>query len=901
MANIVSNICSLYMNGSEIDFNSNIRPSYILNGLLELRSAEKDGINNIEFLEINDGSKHFYLSTKVLLKNICYEDIKVQSMLNGSNIITLNGVKYRVKIPSVEEWNKYVLNKIGLTSLITPTQKDLSGSYTDDDIINSVSNNVLHWYEYKTITSNKDGYNVTVIGGTNIGAKSTTNQYAREDDKIGFRLMLEKYNTPPEISLKSSSIGSYTSPINISYSVSDVDDEDLIDITEKVDNTIIRTIKNQQSGKEFMFSLNDNWDDLYPGNHHGYIIVKDSFGNEVSTRLSFRKIVENNGATSSLAKPKLDIYRNNSSMIPPIDATKENNIGFSKTGGEYVYYNELMVMNNDDGNVVYNRKMETFNDYHTLPANSLENGKVYQVKLRTYDKYSNYSEWSNVLLLKTFDEPEVYFTNIINGEVRTQNPIFVSTYSQSNNEKLYSYKFILSKNGATIQSSPEIKYDSDTPISYQFTGLNNKENYNISIIILTESGIERTYSQDFYCVYNQNRLNAVLELENIDTEGAIYIKSYVRQIIGNVKSGSIYFEDDEWANLHDGVVSFDENSPFNIDSDFVLEMWAKDFEDNGNFLINLNNELGYIKLSRNGNFFFLEKHYTIDGDDVMYQLNQKVIGDLNPEDQIYFYIKHLKSTGIMDFEVKRITRGTTTWYKPKHANDSEPDYYLENGFLTNLENGLNNLIIPKLINNMYCKFYIPSYDEIFGDNRLDGFVGKASSKIGECVIGTARIGSSKSMDNVKCGKKYFTRTADTEYVDKLIMIDEEGNKSTCYPNDSTVGNRYMFDIYAKTLCSKVPIEGCHYITTNQINIFDTIRVIDLNIGDKVKNSSFKYNGESIEFMVVSKNEDIVTLITTDVYYGHIYDSGEGVFTNGNVDWECSNLSQWLNSNSNLVR
>ena len=173
-------------------------------------------------------------------------------------------------------------------------------------------------------------------------------------------------------------------------------------------------------------------------------------------------------------------------------------------------------------------------------------------------------------------------------------------------------------------------------------------------------------------------------------------------------------------------------------------------------LFKLSNSIGYIELTRYGNEFWISKW--VNGVK-LYTKYSSVSGDINPEDQFFFYIQHIAETGLMNFQVTRITDGTTTWYKPQTVNDLPPSttnttynsYSLEDGFLTNLSDGIKSIIIPTLIDGVNTKCFIPSKDNLIGVNAYSIFKNtrpiedvnytEARDILGEYVIGTTLLGS----------------------------------------------------------------------------------------------------------------------------------------------------------------
>lgn len=63
--------------------------------------------------------------------------------------------------------------------------------------------------------------------------------------------------------------------------------------------------------------------------------------------------------------------------------------------------------------------------------------------------------------------------------------------------------------------------------------------------------MEETIEQNFYCMYLQSKLPAIMTLKNDTQIGVVRLKTYVRQILGRIYSGDdITYINGEEANLH---------------------------------------------------------------------------------------------------------------------------------------------------------------------------------------------------------------------------------------------------------------------------------------------------------------------------------------------------------------
>lgn len=757
MANKIK-LGTFYMNNEIL--NPSVTTSYKNGTFISIDTNNSDENNKVEWVKVDSGSKHYLIATHNILNNISYNELNLQGLIKGVNV-TLDGTKYILRVlsggntprtsgdnyskgnPDNNEWDEYICNEIGLTDLIVPNTKDLTGTWTDSDINQSDSNTLWNWYKTQSICQELNSNKCTVRGGNSVSyidnISSTT-----KNTTLGWRPILEKYNYNPIISDSDRNIGNYTMNIVKKYTVIDPEKE-LMEIKEYLDGELLRTLPNVASDTEIQLTLVDKWEELSNSSHTIKIIVTDTFGNTTIRNWTFNKLSTTSGSVSSLIKPSI-VFNANTNQVNPINANEDNDISFTVVGGDMVYHNELCITDNADSvTVVYDRKNTTFDFVHTIPSGSLTNGKEYQLKLRTYNENNQYSEWSNLVLMKTMSPISLSIENIVDGQVNTQNPLFVATYSQAENIKVSSYRYILYKKGTVIDSSDEIFSEN---IQYQFRGLENKETYTIQLIVKNVNGQEKIITQDFYCTYIQTRLNAILKTSMDREEGSVKLETYIRQIIGYLTSGDkVTYINGEEADLHNSVVTYDEYNCFYLDNDWTLQMWARDLEDNCK-LIKIYNKYGYTILSKYKNVFFLSSYMN---EELIYERHYSISGDIYSTDDLYFYIQYSSKNGFFNFEVKRVNNGKNTWFTPTHSEDVKPTYYNEDGFLTNIGKHLKSIIISK--NNSLFRF--PSVDDIIGDNRFEIYDGiypitddNYDTIISElngirCAVGEAIVGKSK--------------------------------------------------------------------------------------------------------------------------------------------------------------
>lgn len=894
---ITTTMGCLKVNGSPIDFSSS--PVSYSSGLLELLASSSENKYNIIWEIVDNPPFNYLVSTKNILVNISYATLLQQGFVKGDYTVTLNNTLYKVRLFTSDEWNSYIRNDINLNSLYTPTTMDISGTYDSNTISTSLTNSLLNWYGISSFTNTTSGNNVTIRGGTNIGTTSAVSTTSTSST-VGLRLVLEKYNQPPTITSTSytfGSIGSYSSyPEYLTFVISDP--EDLFSVNVKIDgSTSIWSLMSQPSGTSFTVSLSNVWSSLSSNSNHSIDIqVQDVYGNIVTKQWIFYKLDTTSvGTSTTLVRPVIT-KTTDSTRISPLNPSVDNIFTFSSSGGGLIYANEFYIRTNDaNATVVYDKKITTYKLSHTIPSGTLTAGTDYQIKCRTYDSNGQYSEWSDIVLAKALSNPIIIITSIINGQVTTQNPIFQSTFYQAEDDTLKTYEYILYKDGVQIETSGEL---TDKLLYYQCSGLENKTTYTVKLLVYTTNGLEASISQDFYVIYEQSRMSSVVNLTNEDSIGGISIEIYARQILGRLYSGNDpTYEDDEWINLHDSVIIIDSESGFSLDGNWTCKLYAKDLEDNGVMLIKFSTSTGDIILAREGNLFLL---YKLVDSVKLYQLIKYIDGDILSDDQFMFFIQNDYDNGLMNFDVKRVTDGRTTWFTKSDTDDVAPSYAnTEDGFLSQLDENFVKVLQDVTIDNETMKVYIPSVDDFSGVASVG-----TSAKIGQLVIGQSVVGdtSTNIVNIMLADNDYFTRDILTTDVNKLVVINSTGSKTNAYPNDINTGIRIMVDISSTTKVSTIQdSDNSYYLALSILNLFDIQNISDMKIGDKVKSYSLKYDNEVIKFTILKINttNSTVTLISDCINTTKIYDTPESVYVNGNPNWNLSNLKQWLNSDTKL--
>jgi hypothetical protein len=322
------------------------------------------------------------------------------------------------------------------------------------------------------------------------------------------------------------------------------------------------------------------------------------------------------------------------SPIIPFSASQSYTFKFSVISGDQVYSNELEIQKNSDYTQVYLLKIDSFKFEHTINAGVLTNGVEYRCRIRTYNANGQYSNWSDWVVFKCLSTPIVQITNIIDGKINNQTYTFTGSYSQAEGELLQSYKFLLyNGQGVLLSVSPELF---DGLLQYEFTGLQNGVTYKIELKVITVNQVEATTGLvSFIPNYIQPRLATVITLKNIKDQASVEVSANIIQIIGY--GSNFTYENNEWANVKNGMVYFQDG--FNINKDFTLKIWLKNITENEIFLrllgkygeirlIYYQNKIRAYKIVNNFTSYFVSNEITISAVDNVVFIFMQQINDL---------------------------------------------------------------------------------------------------------------------------------------------------------------------------------------------------------------------------------------------------------------------------------
>lgn len=254
----------------------------------------------------------------------------------------------------------------------------------------------------------------------------------------------------------------------------------------------------------------------------------------------------------------------------------------SSSGDSYVYQGTSKLYPWYKGDGIYE---------HSMPINSISNGKQYRAFLTTYNDDGT-SSVSNIIVFWTISTPTVLGANYI-ASLSWASYNFIFNYSpgvgskellKSYNIKMYDENdvMVFSTGVKTVSYSYEENSGKYT-FSRVFTGFQNGDRFHIDVDIVTEHDFINTYSNvfSFSVNYMESGVGSdILQLNNLCDEGRVEITVNLSSLPGTGE-GDIEYIDNKEADLRTKnkktpSVTWDKNIV--IPDGYVLRVWGRDFD-----------------------------------------------------------------------------------------------------------------------------------------------------------------------------------------------------------------------------------------------------------------------------------------------------------------------------------
>lgn len=256
------------------------------------------------------------------------------------------------------------------------------------------------------------------------------------------------------------------------------------------------------------------------------------------------------------------------------------------SGNNQSVANTLIIRDNETNTIVYNTKQETLLLKHVLPANTLQNGKTYNVCIQVFDRDNNASELSDTLIFKCYTIPTLSL-NIVNEQViRSSSYLFIVSYNQIEGEELQYYSLELYDGNKQRLYNTGAKYNIEAGIT--LSDFTDNTSYYIKAYGQTINHMEiETDFILFHVEYIKPELYSYMTVENRELYGDIQFTSFLVSIEGKGVNGEPTYIDGDYVDTVNGTdIRFDDN--FSINNG-LISLVGRNFKINEPFLIMKNN------------------------------------------------------------------------------------------------------------------------------------------------------------------------------------------------------------------------------------------------------------------------------------------------------------------------
>lgn len=257
-------------NGNLINYHEKNNTTISNDSASNIEIVDTESGKALTFIYVEDNGKKLLICDRNLVNYVTWDGLQKAGLIFGKEV-RIDGKKFKLRsltggTSDSDENNEW-------SRIIEKNQYGIGNGNS-----NWNWNNCYTWCQ----ETSSSGSDYRTLRGYLSASNWTYNNRGNSDYSFAFRPVLEILNTAPLISDTDKALGDFQTPLVKSYSVSDSESQRMT-IVEKIDSTIIRTLRNQTGGN-FEINLSSRWDTLSMGSHRIEIKVTDSEG-ESSTRV----------------------------------------------------------------------------------------------------------------------------------------------------------------------------------------------------------------------------------------------------------------------------------------------------------------------------------------------------------------------------------------------------------------------------------------------------------------------------------------------------------------------------------------------------------------------------------------------------------------------------------------
>lgn len=327
-------------------------------------------------------------------------------------------------------------------------------------------------------------------------------------------------------------------------------------------------------------------------------------------------------------------------QIQPFDAEQNFEVEILWAGNR-PHANRIIIRDNETNDIKFDDTISTFALKHTIPSNTLENGKSWVAEIQVYDEENIPSPLSEKVLFYTFQKPDFEFIDVPKNGNITNSSFAVSVFYYSPDwEDISSYIFYL-YDSAKQQISQSNTLSDSFNVAYTYTGLENNTSYYIRCKGVTVHGmkLDTGYIQ-INVKYQNTKMYSRIYTDTVPEKGYVKISSNLIRIEYNGDETFDY--ENNMIKLIDKTLYYDEG--FIIDGNFTLIINGKNLWQTNDIIKMNNNTPGLVLSSRiysNGKLRFRllvpnsVNHYLLYSDELDFTNNDKVTIVLRRKNNLY--------------------------------------------------------------------------------------------------------------------------------------------------------------------------------------------------------------------------------------------------------------------------
>ncbi len=276
--------------------------------------------------------------------------------------------------------------------------------------------------------------------------------------------------------------------------------------------------------------------------------------------------------------------------IIPFDACYDAVISMSYIGN-LPYGNRIIIYDATTLSIIYDVTKYGLALEHTIPANTLINGKKYAIQGQVFDSNKNASTLSDKAYFYCLTTPSFYFKDVQNDDIFRSASIYVTLiYDQIEGEEIDEYRFYLYDDVKNLLIESEAFYTNNN-MNYAYRGLTDDRFYYIRAVGTTVNGIlmDTGYIKIFINYQNPKDYKLIDVQCNEQNSVVTYQTNFV--VINPSDMDTQYEYKDGFINLIDKTIVYDKD--FMINGDFTLSIRGKDMYRSATILKCANNTTSF--------------------------------------------------------------------------------------------------------------------------------------------------------------------------------------------------------------------------------------------------------------------------------------------------------------------